>query len=693
MPEGEHLVDLTDDAADGGGLVAAVGSSEDASRVYFVASGVLATGGIDGQPNLYLWQQGQGIRLVATLDSLIDLSVSSRMVDEGVWARDPSAGDPAGNHRFGGGVRTSRDGRYVVFRSKARLTGYDTAGRYQLYRYDAFTDSLVCVSCNPRISTSSADAFLKRERGALGRPVLSPVVRPPWVSRNLLADGSVVFETTEALVPGDVNGRIDVYEWDDGQIGLISSGVDSSDSSFLDASESGEDVFFVTRAKLVESDTDNLVDLYDARIGGGLPDPPAKPECQEDACQGVMPVPPVLDRPVTGSAGSGGNAKSGKKATARKVKCKKGFAKRRVRGKVRCAKKTPKRARRGSRAEPVNGSERGAAGMLGMVIGRDVVRWARGLGVRAKIAAGLGGWLLVLVSIGVAPTWAGFGMRAFDGSVTDQSGGAYAQAGGHPFEASTTFEVNTRHGSLGYRVPDGGQIKTVLVDLPAGFVGNPTAQTACSMTVFLEPTGGELNCPESSQLGVVDVHFLAGTPSDPDAKGVFPAVPVYNLEAPPGVAASFGFIAGGVPIFFDAHVSSVGGYHVQVRVPDTPQALSILATSVTLWGVPASPAHTPQRGCQATSGVYGCAAEGAPRAFITNPTSCPPAGEGLRTELAVDSWDNPGVFFHTSFVSHNPPGYVPMPFDPTLFDPTKQELSPDKWGSVQGPTGCESFAV
>ena len=65
----------------------------------------------------------------------------------------------------------------------------------------------------------------------------------------------------------------------------------------------------------------------------------------------------------------------------------------------------------------------------------------------------------------------------------------------------------------------------------------------------------------------------------------------------------------------------------------------------------------------------------------------------LRTDLAVDSWANPGAFDHASFVSHLPPGYVPRPprtiFDPPNFDPSKHELSPDKWGPAQGPTGCE----
>jgi hypothetical protein len=284
-------------------------------------------------------------------------------------------------------------------------------------------------------------------------------------------------------------------------------------------------------------------------------------------------------------------------------------------------------------------------------------------------------WLLVFV-VWVSSASAAFGLKAFDGSVTDQSGGAYTQAGGHPYEANTTFEVNATHNSLGDLIPDGGQIKTVLVDLPAGFVGNPTAQPACPMGVFLSPTQS-FNCPESDQVGVVVLKIATPQPDFPDNTLQFPPLPLYNLEPAPGVVASFGFIAGNVPIFFDAHVASAGGYHVQVRVPDAPQALSVLVSSVTLWGIPSAPAHTALRGCQGTT-LRGCPAEAAPRAFLMNPTACPPVGEGLRTDLAADSWYNPGAFVKTSFVSHNPPGF-------SLDNP----LPVSEWGSAQGPTGCE----
>ena len=53
-----------------------------------------------------------------------------------------------------------------------------------------------------------------------------------------------------------------------GCVGLISSGTSSEESAFLDASESGEDVFFLTAEKLVPQDVDSAFDVYDAHVCG-----------------------------------------------------------------------------------------------------------------------------------------------------------------------------------------------------------------------------------------------------------------------------------------------------------------------------------------------------------------------------------------------------------------------------------------
>jgi hypothetical protein len=115
---------------------------------------------------------------------------------------------------------------------------------------------------------------------------------------NMSSDGSrVFFETTQPLVALDTNGTDDVYEWvatgtggcttPRGCIYLISTGGSSSPSHFLDATASGNDVFFLARQQLVGQDTDQNLDVYDARVGGGFPQPPpATAPCSGDACRG-----------------------------------------------------------------------------------------------------------------------------------------------------------------------------------------------------------------------------------------------------------------------------------------------------------------------------------------------------------------------------------------------------------------------
>ena len=79
------------------------------------------------------------------------------------------------------------------------------------------------------------------------------------------------FSTSNKLLPGDVNGLSNVYEYAGGELHLISTGTSAPDPSFsVMRAPNGEDVFFITSQSLVASDTDNTLSLYDARVGGGF---------------------------------------------------------------------------------------------------------------------------------------------------------------------------------------------------------------------------------------------------------------------------------------------------------------------------------------------------------------------------------------------------------------------------------------
>ena len=123
---------------------------------------------------------------------------------------------------------------------------------------------------------------------------------------------------------------------------------------------------------------------------------------------------------------------------------------------------------------------------------------------------------------GATPASAAFGIESFDGLVTDAQGRAYTQAGGHPYAASTAFAVNS-HAPDGVKVPDGGGLKEVVVDLPVGFGGDPTATPTCSPAEFVAlPTTIATNCPASSQVGVATPDFILGPLAD---------FPLYNLKS------------------------------------------------------------------------------------------------------------------------------------------------------------------
>ncbi len=201
-------------------------------------------------------------------------------------------------------MRVSPDGRHVLFGSTDD-NGYDLGGHQGLFLYSADSDELVCASCKPGGGAATADAgfFI---RGILGKGDSSDQNLPQALS----ADGRWAFFTTAvALVPEDTNGKLDAYQYDSesGRLALISSGECNCDSIWVGASPSGDDVFFDTAEQLVRADTDNLYDIYDARVNGGLAAQNRLPAvgCEGDACQPVI-TPSAAQTPA--SAGFNGPA-------------------------------------------------------------------------------------------------------------------------------------------------------------------------------------------------------------------------------------------------------------------------------------------------------------------------------------------------------------------------------------------------
>lgn len=272
-----------------------VGASEDASRAYFVARGNLTEDASGSGPKLYLWEQGAGLRLAATLapEDITDPFSTNGSTGE-IWLSPINADREA---------RVTPDGGHLAFASHASLEpGFDDGGHRQVYVYDAVEDSVACASC---VGSGPATADATLRRGGDTPPT------PRFVQRNLVDDGSLVFFDTAAalLARQDRNAKRDVYGFDTerGELFLVSSGSSGYGSRFVNASPSGDDVFFKTREQLLSTDTDDLVDIYDARVGGGFPEPDPPPEdCGLD-CQGESAPPPAQEAIGSGAFAGAGN--------------------------------------------------------------------------------------------------------------------------------------------------------------------------------------------------------------------------------------------------------------------------------------------------------------------------------------------------------------------------------------------------
>lgn len=284
------LTDLTVDSHKPADVLGVAGASEDGTYLYFVAEGVLSelandsgASAVMGKPNLYLLHDGV-TSYIATLSRY----------DRADWGVSDGISSATEQEIQNLSSEVSPSGLWLAFNSVERLTGYEnmpaepedcegsTAHQAlgepcdEIFVYDAAANSLSCVSCAPESASPTGEAELRATLGTFARRALS-------------VDGNVFFDTPSPLLGQDTNGTYDVYEWSpagvgacgegsatfgvesDGCLYSISSGVSPEPSYFVDASESGEDAYFVTSQGLVQADTDNALSLYDARVDGGFP--------------------------------------------------------------------------------------------------------------------------------------------------------------------------------------------------------------------------------------------------------------------------------------------------------------------------------------------------------------------------------------------------------------------------------------
>jgi hypothetical protein len=177
--------------------------------------------------------------------------------------------------------------------------------------------------------------------------------------------------------------------------------------------------------------------------------------------------------------------------------------------------------------------------------------------------------------------------------------------------------------------------RTFSLHWPTGFIGNPHVAPKCTMAEFVAGA-----CPPDSQIGTVT--------------GVVPGIgeviaPLYNMETRPDQAGALGYLLPLVasPILIELTSRTDSDYGLDAVTSPQVRLLQLPEVLAELWGVPASPTHTPFRFATPLSGFGAClplftpGVEGCPpgtgfgftsptyqkpnspeRPFLQNPTTC-----------------------------------------------------------------------
>lgn len=250
------------------------GASEDGARVFFftdepiVASDtdqqqdvyeradgsttLLSTGGTGGNGSFKASFSGSSqdgsVVIFSTAEQLVgaDTDSSTDLYERsGGTTTLVSTGPAGGNGAFVPSYEhASESGTRVFFTTSEQLVAGDTDSALDIYERSGGTTTL--VSTGPAGGNGSADAHFK---------AVSP------------GGSKVFFETPERLVASDVDSATDVFERSSGGTTLVSTGPAGgngpSDANFQGASRNGDRVVFATAESMVPGDTDGRRDLYE----------------------------------------------------------------------------------------------------------------------------------------------------------------------------------------------------------------------------------------------------------------------------------------------------------------------------------------------------------------------------------------------------------------------------------------------
>jgi hypothetical protein len=242
---------------------------------------------------------------------------------------------------------------------------------------------------------------------------------------------------------------------------------------------------------------------------------------------------------------------------------------------------------------------------------------------RACLTRTLPALLPALILLFASPASAArFAVETFSVTASNADGTIDLQAASHPF----SLDVQASVSGGGSSTHEG--LQSIRISLPPGLVGAAPAIPQCA-AITMERS----SCPGSAQVGV-----LRG--KGPGIGQV--EVPVYNIVPGSGFAASFGVsIAGEAVIQRLALVGTGVDSAVSLQSEESP-GLTLTEIEEEIWGVPADPAHDPERVCWSTSDgtVEGCSSDAERVPLLTLPASC---RAPLLTELSATSVGPPRV--------------------------------------------------
>ncbi len=275
-----------------------------------------------------------------------------------------------------------------------------------------------------------------------------------------------------------------------------------------------------------------------------------------------------------------------------------------------------------------------------------------------------------------------FAFKAFDIGLSDGTRVPATQAGADPAQLDTDAEflsqgtVNLNLQAPNFFVTAAPEsMKDIVVHVPPGLVGNPTATPLrCSQSQLTTPVINTQipQCPLESQIGVVQIN--GGD-----------LVPLYNVQPPSGSPAEFGFFYQSIVVSLLAKLRpSDNGIDIVTR--DTPSSIPIPKFKVSLWGVPGDSSHDPLRGVCLQGGLGNtggdCALANPTRqAFLRMPTSC--TGDPLTWGIDVTTYQHPDTPISDSTTTPAMGGCSLVPFGPSF------TLTPTI-STAHAPTGLDA---